>query len=75
MAAARLPYELARLAARLSNAPPLKKAGSVARAGLRDACGSEKLSLQLTALGYPGSALAGKSRRQILPVLLTAAMP
>ncbi len=66
-----MPYDLACLAVETLHAPPtaLPLRAQVFETPL----GSEKLSLQLTALGYPGFAhLRAKARRNPAEVLLTA---
>ena len=66
-----MPYELARLAAETLHAPPT--ALPLRARAFETPAGSEKLSLQLTALGYPGFAhLRAKARRNPAEVLLTA---
>jgi transcriptional regulator with XRE-family HTH domain len=66
-----MPYDLARLAAETLHAPPT--ALPLHAHVFETPVGSEKLSLQLTALGYPGFVhLRAKARRNPAEVLLTA---
>src|SRR5258708_9654516 len=66
-----MPYKLARLAAETLHAPPT--ALPLRARAFETPAGSEKLSLQLTALAYPGFAhLRAKARRNPADVLLTA---
>jgi transcriptional regulator with XRE-family HTH domain len=66
-----MPYDLARLAVETLHAPPT--ALPLHAQAVETPPGSEKLSLQLAALGYPGFAhLCTKARRNPAEVLLTA---